>query len=77
VAKSQRGKGIGTQMLQKVFAFAKTRNAARVTLEVIDTNTEARKLYERLGFTSSKTTRYGLLTQRAGFKAIHHMARQI
>jgi ribosomal-protein-alanine N-acetyltransferase len=45
-----RGQGIGTQLMQRVFAEARQLGARRATLEVRASNEAARRLYERLGF---------------------------
>jgi ribosomal-protein-alanine N-acetyltransferase len=45
-----RGKGIGTQLMQRVFEEARRLGARRATLEVRASNDGARRLYERLGF---------------------------
>ena len=45
-----RGHGIGTTLLQHVFAEAARLGARRATLEVRASNEGARRLYERLGF---------------------------
>jgi ribosomal-protein-alanine N-acetyltransferase len=45
-----RAQGIGTALLQHVFAEARRLGARRATLEVRASNTRARRLYERLGF---------------------------
>lgn len=50
VADEFRGKGVGTQLLQEFFTQAKKMNSDSVFLEVRESNTPARRLYERLGF---------------------------
>jgi len=47
---SARGKGVGTQLINECFSMAESEGYDRVTLQVIDTNPRAQKLYERLGF---------------------------
>jgi ribosomal-protein-alanine N-acetyltransferase len=46
-----RGRGMGTTLMQHVFAEARRLGARRATLEVRGSNEGARRLYERLGFT--------------------------
>lgn len=45
-----RGRGLGTALLQHVLGEAGHLGARRATLEVRASNTDARRLYERLGF---------------------------
>ena len=47
---SHRGRGLGTALVQAVLAHATAVGALRATLEVRESNTGARRLYERLGF---------------------------
>lgn len=50
VGESMRNRGIGTRMIDHVEAEAKRRGLAGVYLEVGVDNTNARRLYERLGY---------------------------
>lgn len=52
VLPSHRGRGIATRMFAAVEAIALARGACKLTLEVLDGNTSARALYQRLGFTA-------------------------
>lgn len=52
-----RGQGIGTALLQRVLAEARSLGARRATLEVRASNTAARRLYERMGFYVAGTRR--------------------
>lgn len=52
-----RGQGLGTALMQRVFDEARRLGARRATLEVRISNTGARRLYERLGFTVAATRR--------------------
>ncbi|MGH9346634.1 MAG: ribosomal protein S18-alanine N-acetyltransferase [Vicinamibacterales bacterium] len=54
---SLRGRGLGTALMQHVFAEARRLGASRATLEVRASNVRARCLYERLGFTLAGTRR--------------------
>ena len=49
-----RGKGVGTKLFKELISFAQTQNFNKITLEVIDTNSRALQLYDRLGFTIQK-----------------------
>jgi RimJ/RimL family protein N-acetyltransferase len=50
VAKEWRGTGIGSQLLKRLFAWAKGEGVWRVELEVLSNNVRAISFYERLGF---------------------------
>ncbi|MES2945648.1 MAG: GNAT family N-acetyltransferase [Pseudomonadota bacterium] len=50
VVASQRGKRLGEKMLAVVEQIAATRGACKLTLEVLQGNHSAIKLYERIGF---------------------------
>ncbi len=51
VTPSHRGTGVGTALMLEVLRQGARLGARRATLEVRRSNEEARKLYERLGFT--------------------------
>lgn len=50
VVASHRGQGVGEQMLALVEQLARARGACKLTLEVLEGNTPAQKLYRRLGY---------------------------
>jgi ribosomal protein S18 acetylase RimI-like enzyme len=50
VLASHRGQRVGEQMLGEVEAIARERGACKLTLEVLQGNTPAIRLYERIGF---------------------------
>ena len=50
VLASHRGQRVGEQMLSLVEQIARERGACKLTLEVLQGNRSAIKLYERLGF---------------------------
>ena len=50
VAQSARGCGLGQQLLQSLCDWCASRGAARVFLEVRESNASAQRLYGRLGF---------------------------
>lgn len=77
VAPSMRGKGIGTLLLQAVFEFARANGFSTVRLEVVDTNPEARRLYERMGFIPTHTLKLPFLRNIVGFSAATTMIKQI
>jgi ribosomal protein S18 acetylase RimI-like enzyme len=50
VSESHRGEGVGAAMLAFVEGIARERGACKVTLEVLQGNAKAMRLYERMGF---------------------------
>ena len=74
VDKSFRNLGIGTQLINKVFEFAKNKGIKKVILEVINTNPKAKDLYKRIGFKEKKIVRYYFLTRSAGFSSEYIMS---
>ena len=77
VVDSERRRGIGTALLAAVEAFARKDRFCSLSLEVVDTNESARRLYEKVGFATTKTRHYGRLTKRAGFTASIRMMKVI
>jgi len=67
VSESARGKGVGTQLIEALFLFAKENNFKSITLQVIDTNPKAKELYERLGFCVVKKSRVWPINKLIGF----------
>jgi ribosomal protein S18 acetylase RimI-like enzyme len=77
IENSFRGRGIGTALIENFSNFAKTNNFNKIYLEVVDTNPEAKKLYNRLGFITKKRVRYYFFARRAGFSAEDIMFKEI
>jgi GNAT superfamily N-acetyltransferase len=77
VSGAARGKGVGSLLLERVFACAKQAGCRAVVLEVVDTNPRARKLYEQLGFAAIRTEWTGPVTARAGFTGFTFMRKSI
>jgi ribosomal protein S18 acetylase RimI-like enzyme len=50
VSEQARGHGIGSKLLNTVINFARDEGFSSIKLSVIDTNTRAKSLYERVGF---------------------------
>ena len=69
VSPAMRGKGVGTRLLEAVFQTAREKGFKSVSLEVVDTNPDARRLYERVGFVAKHTYPYPYLRGIAGFSA--------
>ena len=72
-----RGQGVGSRLLEAIFAKARADGLAAVRLEVVDTNTGARELYERLGFKVVKTERYPLPRNWLGFSGDYVMVKEL
>jgi GNAT superfamily N-acetyltransferase len=77
VAEEARGLGIGTALLTAVGEEARRRGLSRVRLDVIDTNTRARALYERSGFIAIDEVKTGMFEKVFGFAAATRMERQV
>ncbi|NLE76153.1 MAG: GNAT family N-acetyltransferase [Chloroflexi bacterium] len=76
VDEATRGQGVGTRLLEAVFAYGRQRGHRAVWLEVVDTNPDAQRLYERLGFVATKTTRYPF-ARAMGFAAATTMRKDL
>lgn len=72
-----RGQGIGTQLIQVACHLARVHGLSGVCLEVLDTNPDARRLYERLGFVAVKTRRYPYLRHWLGLSAVTTMVKAL
>lgn len=77
VAPEARGKGIGTRLLASVTEYARENGFKYVRLDVVNTNPDARRLYEREGFEVVKTSHYGVFTRGLGFSGSHEMHKQV
>ena len=51
IAPDQRGKRLGQQMLDQIFAAAKDRNATRILIAVLEENTKGHRFWSKMGFT--------------------------
>ncbi len=58
---SMRGKGIGSLLMQAAFEIAQQNQCHSVVLDVANTNPDARRLYERLGFKLVRTIEFKYL----------------
>ncbi len=73
VAGDQRGKGIGTKLLDAILAEAKKRGKKRVRLDVINTNPRAKALYAKVGFVETGTEKLGPFKYLFGFSSATKM----
>jgi len=62
-----RGKGVGSNLLEKIAKYAQENKFTSVRLDVIDINPKAKKLYERMDFKAVKTKRFPYLRWFLGF----------
>lgn len=77
VSQEARGKGIGSMLLNASFEYAKAMGKRKIVLEVVDTNPDAQKLYERTGFVVTKKEHLAMLTSKAGFTEVIHMSKDL
>lgn len=73
VKKEAQGQGLGTKLLETIFVYARSQGFRQIRLDVIDTNSGARKLYERLGFVATRTTHLPFLKPWFGFSSVTTM----
>lgn len=73
VSPKMRGRGIGAQLLNHLIRYAQQEGYRSVRLDVIDTNSAARRLYERVGFAPVQTEQFGYLKWLLGFGAATQM----
>ena len=69
-----RGKGVGGRLLKEIADYARTQGFSRISLDVVDTNPKAQKLYQRKGFKAVKTQRFPYLRWLFKFGASTTMA---
>jgi len=67
VSELARGKGIGTKLFDSLFQLANEKGCSVVTLEVVDTNPRAKKLYEKMGFEVVKQDKIWPLNKLIGW----------
>jgi len=77
VARTHRGRGIGTALVEAVIAEAAARDLAEVRLEVVEGNPRARALYDRLGFAALREESLGPLRLVFGYGRVTLMARAV
>ena len=58
---SMRGKGLGSLLMQSAFEIAQHHQCTAVVLDVANTNFNARRLYDRLGFKSVRSIEFKFL----------------
>lgn len=63
VCQRSRGKGVGTKLIDCLEQYAKNNQFINLTLYVVDTNENARNLYNKVGFKSIKVESVGILVK--------------
>ncbi len=74
---SLRGQGIGSALMAAFEHLAGENGFTTVSLEVIDTNPQARSLYERLGYRQIATHTMGPFSRLFGFRTTHRLTKPI
>ena len=72
-----RGRGVGTALLHAVERHAASMGLKSIRLDVIDTNSRARALYEREGFAPQSVLSLGPLNPIFGFSSATQMTKSI
>ncbi|GAB4453124.1 MAG: GNAT family N-acetyltransferase [Armatimonadaceae bacterium] len=74
---SERGRGIGTGLLENLIHFARTEGYRQIRLDVVDTNPGARRLYDRFGFIPVQTSSAPYLERWFGFRSSTTMVKRL
>lgn len=77
VRDTNRGQGLGRALMAAVAAEARLRGYPGVRLDVVQENTRARALYQRLGYVETKRQSIGWLRPFFGFAAAVTMVRKL
>lgn len=77
VTAAVRGHGLGSRLLEATFDYGRRLGKRAARLDVVDTNPEARRLYERLGFVAVKTERFPFASRYVGFSATTIMVKPL
>lgn len=77
VRDTARGQGVGTRLLDAVCHEARARGYDELRLDVINSNTRAKALYERRGFTALPAQKMGVLRHVFGFESAIPMTRPV
>lgn len=77
VARSQRGKGVGSLLLAGLYDEAARRGYRSIRLDVVNSNWRAKALYERQGFVATQTESLGPLRHVFGFASSTTMVRPL
>jgi ribosomal protein S18 acetylase RimI-like enzyme len=76
ITSEEQSKGIGTKLLKSTINNAKIKKFSQIKLEVIQTNSKAKKLYKRIGFKTAKVTKipcpFNYLIGFRSFEEMHY-----
>jgi ribosomal protein S18 acetylase RimI-like enzyme len=73
VAANMRGQGVGSQLLQQLIQYAEREGYQRLRLDVVNTNPDAKRLYQRMGFNVTAIESFAYLKCLLGFSAADKM----
>ena len=74
VSADERGQGLGSKLIQFVIDYARSNGFYRIKLEVVETNPDARRLYERIGFKETRTLKIPYpFSSLLGFRSVTEM----
>jgi ribosomal protein S18 acetylase RimI-like enzyme len=77
VAPEARGEGIGTQLLNQLIVYAGQNGYQTIRLDVIDTNPDAKRLYQRVGFVEKEVKHFPYLKWLFGFSGATTLEYQV
>ena len=77
VRRGMRCRGIGAQLIAAAEEHAAVSGYDLVSLEVVDSNPRAKRLYERVGFSQQRTSSTWPFTLRAGFRGYDYMVKRL
>jgi ribosomal protein S18 acetylase RimI-like enzyme len=75
VSERYRGRGIGNLLLHAICDLAREQGLTQVRLRVVDTNPNARRLYERVGFVGRSEARHPWFQRLLGFGSVTTMVK--
>ncbi len=77
VLESARGQGVGSELMNAIIKKAYDTNRRYILLDVIDRNTRAKALYERMGFYTLREEKIGYLSRFFNFKSATKMRKDL
>ena len=77
VLESCRGQGVGGALLRFAEEESRRRGASMLSLDVEKTNPQAKRLYERYGYTEVELVTSPYVESKVNFKGIHRMEREL
>ena len=77
VSAQARGQGVGTRLLAAIEDHARVLGKTSIRLDVIDTNPDARRLYERVGYRAVRTTGVGPFRPLFQFRSTTEMKKTL